>query len=100
MAAAMSATVLARKMLDHVIILATKLRHFQKLLAVLPSDLIANASIVIVTTSNNPRLRLGKSLIEIPVISFRSNQATGTCLVFVEHCASSESRLRQPGASS
>ena len=34
--------------------LGKKLRHFQKLLAVLPSDLIANASSVIVTTSNTP----------------------------------------------
>jgi hypothetical protein len=40
------------------------LRHFQKFLALLPSDLIANAAVVIVTTStNHPRRRLGKSLI-------------------------------------
>lgn len=63
--------------------LGTKLRHIQKLLAVLPSDLIANASIVIVTTSNNPRLRLGKSLIEIPVnrITFKPScrELLGSC---------------------
>ena len=80
--------------------LGKKLRHFQKLLAVLPSDLIANASIVIVTTSNNPRLRLGKSLIEIPVNKTTFEPSCRNLLGLVEHCASSESRLRRPEASS
>ena len=80
--------------------LGTKLRHFQKLLAVLPSDLIANASIVIVTTSNNPRPRLEKSLIEILVnrITFKPNYRE--LFGVVEPRASSEVRLRRPRASS
>lgn len=79
--------------------LGKKLRHVQKLLAVLPSDLIANASSVIVTTSNNPRLCLGKSLIEIPVNRISFEPSYRNLLGLVEHCASSKRQLRRLGTS-
>lgn len=77
--------------------LGKKLRHFQKLLAVLPSDLIANASSVIVTTSNipPPRLRLGKSLIEKPREGILFGPGFRNLLGLVERCATSEKRLRR-----
>lgn len=75
--------------------LGKKLRHFQKLLAVLPSDLIANASSVIVTTSNTPRLRLGKSLIEKPCEGISFGPSFRNLLGLVERCATSEKRLRR-----
>lgn len=70
--------------------LGKKLRHFQKLLAVLPSDLIANASSVIVTTSNTPRLRLGKSLIEKPREGISFGPSSRNLLGLVERCATSK----------
>lgn len=80
--------------------LGTKLRHFQKLLAVLPSDLIANASIVIVTTSNNPRRCPGKSLIGILVNRISFEPSCRKLLGSVEIARSSDRRLRRLGVSS